>query len=444
MARHVVQVVHCVDTEGPLFEPLSATFQRLKSIFGFDFKPSLTLLRRLQNGQEDLGGLEQDVARVVSPQLLGYNSDWGMVDAMLERIMAPDFRLRQPDSFGGGWVYNWHCVDHIGYQINPRRRDLGFHNIFDAFRQKIAEPGSERDALHFHFHPMPFSRRANHNASHWFANGLSLYEILARRIIERNWFPSVNRPGFHVERADSHWFLEQFIPFDYANQATTEGSAQKDKVDGRFGDWRRAPLTWQPYHPSHDDYQVPGQCRRWIMRCLNVGTRAALLTQTDVDDAFAQAEAGLPAILSITNHEFRDMAPDVDLVRTMLADAARRFPQVDFRYCEAREAVRLALGLDDGQGQLSLSLDGNCLQVRADRPTFGPQPFLALRTKGGQFTHDNLDIQEPHRHWTYVLDEQTVDLAAIDRVGVGSAFANGSAATAVLDPQTGGVVTAQS
>ena len=138
------------------------------------------------------------------------------------------------------------------------------------------------------------------------------------------------------------------------------------------------------------------------------------------------------------------MAPDVDLVRTMLADAARRFPQVDFRYCEAREAVRLALGLDDGQGQLSLSLDGNCLQVRADRPTFGPQPFLALRTKGGQFTHDNLDIQEPHRHWTYVLDEQTVDLAAIDRVGVGSAFANGSAATAVLDPQTGGVVTAQS
>ena len=37
--------------------------------------------------------------------------------------------------------------------------------------------------------------------------------------------------------------------------------------------WNYAPRSWKPYHPSHDDYQKIGKSRRWIARCLNVGTR---------------------------------------------------------------------------------------------------------------------------------------------------------------------------
>ena len=46
----------------------------------------------------------------------------------------------------------------------------------------------------------------------------TLYDIICQRILEDDWFPVVNRPGFHSERADSHLFLEQWIPFDFANQ----------------------------------------------------------------------------------------------------------------------------------------------------------------------------------------------------------------------------------
>ena len=38
---------------------------------------------------------------------------------------------------------------------------------------------------------------------------------------------------------------------------------------GRSGDWRRAPRNGI-YILSHDDYQTPGNCRRWIGRALNV------------------------------------------------------------------------------------------------------------------------------------------------------------------------------
>lgn len=419
-------------------ESIRATFDRLKSIFGLDLPVSASTLADLQNRRIDLGGIEEAVARVVDPQVLGYKRDWAQVDEMLDRIMADDFRNILVDSFGGGWVYNWHTVAHVGYDINPRRRDVGWHNVFDHYNDRIAQPGC-RDGQHFHFHPMPFSRQANHNAAHWFANGLSLYELLARRIIERGWFPTVNRPGFHVERAESHWFLEQFIPFDYANQALSDQDAAPDMAGGRWGDWRRAPTTWQPYHPSHDDYQVAGGCRRWVMRCLNVGTRKDLLTQVAVDQAFAEAREGKPVVLSFTDHDFREMANDVDAVRAMLASAHSRYSDVPFRFCEAREAARLALGLDDLPGKLSLTLVGNRLSIKADRPIFGPQPFLALKTRSGQFAHDNLDIQEPFLSWDYVLDEQTIPPEALDRVGVGCAFANGAAAVAVLDLATGRV-----
>ena len=30
-----------------------------------------------------------------------------------------------------------------------------------------------------------------------------------------------------------------------------------DLIGGRWGDWRRSPNSWKPYHPSISDYQIP-------------------------------------------------------------------------------------------------------------------------------------------------------------------------------------------
>lgn len=434
-----VHVVHCVDTEGPLYESLSATFERLKSIFGIDLPPSRETLRKIQNREMPLGGREDEAARVFSPFMLGYNDTWDKVDAMLRRLMAPGFRHDAPDSEGGGWVFNWFCVDHVGYVENPRRRDLGFHNIFDFYRDIMAETGADRDGLHFHFHPFPFNRRANSAATHWFAGTGNLYETLARRIIDRLWFPSCFRPGFHTERPDSHLFLEQFILFDYANQACDDdGGAFIDTAGGRYGDWRRAPRGWHPYRPSHEDYQRPGDCRRWIFRCLNMGMRLRVLTQAEVDRAFLEAREGRPVVLAFADHDHRDMTPDIIAVRAMLANAARRFPDIPFVYSEARAAARAALGIPERAGlSLDIGRDGNRVVVTANRPTFGPQPFLALRGHDGGYYHDAFDFDEPGRRWSYTLDEQTFPPAALSHLGAASCDRDGNVAVARLDLHTG-------
>jgi hypothetical protein len=441
-----VHVVHCIDTEGPLHESVEATFERLKAIFDLDLVPSVDLLRRLQAGEVNLRGLEVAVQKVVDPHLLAYNDTWDKVDAMLADALSDRFRFRLRDTRGGGWIYNWFCVDHVDYEVNPRRKDIGYHNVFDHYRRVIRDTGSSQDGLQFHYHPHSFRREAHRCATHWWASSDTLAQVLTRRVIERQWFPAAHRPGFHVTRPDSHWFLEQFIPFDFSSQAvvpTPEDEAQFFLKGGRFGDWRRAPVSWAPYHPAHDDYQVQGGCRRWIARCLNVGTRYRLLTEAHVRQAFEEARAGKPVVLAFTNHDFRDFRPDVDVTRNLLERVAADFAHVPFRFCEAVDAMRSALGLrPDPPCELDLSLKPvanatHVLEVRTTTPTFGPQPWLALKTTAGTYHYDNFDIDSPFHCWRYVFDAETFPLSALSAVGVAANNAFGVTTVSLLDPATG-------
>lgn len=444
-----VHVVHCIDTEGPLHESLEATFERLRAMFGLELEPSITTLRQLQGGELDLAGREPAVQKVVDPRLLEYSDTWDKIDLMLEDCMSTTYREQMRDSEGGGWVYNWFCVDHVDYQSNPRRRDIGYHNIFDHYRRATATPESKPDGLHFHFHPHNFGRDAHRSATHWWASSDSLHQVISRRVIDREWFPTANRPGFHVIRPDSHWFLEQFVPFDYSSQAmaaAADKDSQSPSLAGRWGDWRRAPATWAPYHPAHDDHQVAGDCRRWITRCLNVGTRFRLLTERDVRQAFEEAQEGRPVVLAFTDHDHRDMRPDVTAVRQMLSLVSADFPHVPFRFCEAVDAMRAALQLPfEPACDLDVRLvpveggGGHVLEVRSATPTFGPQPWLAVKTRTRTYHHDNFDIEIPHHEWRYVFDEDTFPVEAVDAVGVAANNAYGTATVRVIYPDTGRV-----
>ena len=425
-ARSPVHIVHCIDTEGPLYEPIEVTFQRLKTIFGLELESTEENLVRLQNGEIDLGGIEQAVRQVIRPDLLNYMDTWDKIDHMLESAQSSDFRNQMLDSAGNGWIFNWFCLDHVGFTDNPRRRTMGYHSIYDHYQRRISGSDLTDDSVHFHFHPHSFQHKAHHCATHWWANSSSLYQVLSRRIIDRLWFPCANRPGFHVTRPDSHWFLEQFIPFDFASQSTTisaEDEQQTDLNGGRFGDWRRAPRTWRPYHPDHDDYQREGNCRRWIARCLNVGTRLRLLTEPDIRDAFKEASNGNPVVLAFTNHDFRDLRIDVNYVRKLLSNVRRDYPDVPFVFREAASAMREALELPNESPcnfeiEFETTSERTVIRVKTQTPTFGPQPYLALKTNSGEYFHDNFDIQEPHYEWSYTFDEQTLNINAIESVGI--------------------------
>lgn len=430
----ILYVVHCVDTEGPLDESLHATFERLQAIFNIKLEPTRENLQLIQNRQINLGGQEDAVAKCLSPELLNYNRSWADIDEMLSVLLSAKFRLEQPDDFGGGWVYSWHCMDHVGFSDNPRRKDIGYGNIFTHYKEKLLEFGSTGDEINWHFHPLSLVRSPLHAATSYVNSFDVLVQILCRRVLDEGWFPVVNRPGFHTERPDSHAFLEQWLPFDYANQSGAGVVNQPDLSFGRFGDWERASTSWRGYHPHHDDYQQVGFCRRRVFRCLNVGTRFRALQKHHVREAFSEANATGAAILAFANHDYRDIRPDVEMVRELLLSVRSDFPDVQIKYAGAESAAVALLGFErKTKLELALRIENNRIFVETlAGDVFGPQPFLAIKSKEGRYFHDNLDVIVPNQKWTYVFDEQTIQAENISIVGVGSAGKYGGYSVATL------------
>ena len=440
----IVYVVHAVDTEGPLYVDLDAKFELLEELVDVSgIERTRENLDAIIAGDIDFGNKQAVIRDIMSSHRNDYMDGWEKLGRMLDNAMSPEQRRRVTDSFDGGYVFNWFCLDHIGFETNPRRREMGFHKVHDYYAARIDAQEAQRDGrwardgLHWHFHPMSTYREA-HRCATSVLNSPHIRETLARRIIERDYFPSSVRCGFQTERPDTHWFLEQYIPFDFTNTATEDASeleAMADLTSGRFGDWRRAPADWSVYRPSQDDYQSPGDCRRYIARALNILSRFANIDAYEAEKAFARADAGTPTLLAIATHDFRDLAPEMAALGDLLVDAQKKYPDVKFRFAEARDAMRNVVHGTVYGPALRLEInpvigaDGRIKSVAittAAGKVFGPQPFLAIQMASGQVIHDNLDFGLDGTSWNYVFDYETVLPGDVQKIGVGAADVYGN------------------
>ena len=431
MKKKIVYFVHCIDTEGPLYESLAAKFQRVKDIFNINIKASKKNLRKLKLAKIPLKGKEKKIASVLSSHLTNYNSDWSKINNMILRIFSNKFRNTHKDSFGKSWVFNWHCLDHVGYKTNPRIRALGYHKIFDYYTKVLKKYKNYKDKIHWHFHPMSTYNEA-HRCATSYVNSPELYQILCRKIIERNYFPSVFRAGFQAERPDSNLFLEQWIPFDITNMSTNNNKDLDLSLDfklGRSGDWRRAPKDWNIYHPSHDDYQTPGNCRRWIGRALNVKNRIASINQKEIDKAFMQAEKTGYALVGFASHDFRDLEPEVNYLYEMIQKSSKKFKNIKFKFSEAKAAFVDIVKKKESTKIKPLKLDINFfketkkdfarIEVKAKQgEVFGPQPFLAFKTRKNRFFNDNFDFSKKKNIWNYAFHSDTIPIRDLSAIGV--------------------------
>jgi hypothetical protein len=420
-------IVHCIDTEGPLYESIDATFERLRAVFGVDISATKENLRKIQKQEVNLGNKSKEIAKSFSKHLLAYNDTWDKIDPMLDKIMTNEYRDQFKDSTGNGIIYNWCCMDNVGFETNQRRRDLGFGNIFSHYKQKINEYGG-LDSIHWHFHPLSFNKDAHISSTSYDNSYALLHQIICRRLIDHNWFPIVNRAGFHAIRQDSSFFLEQWIPFDYSNQSTYDDKNESPDCN-RFGMWHRASKKWIPYHPSYNDYQLLGGMNRLTTKCLNIGTRCKLLSDEEIEHAFQDALDNDSAILAFTNHDFRDMSIDIEDIYGRINEIHKKYPSVHTINSDAAIAMRdtfySAKDLKSEKIEFDLEViteyGVNKIIVTLQKgKVFGSQPYLAIKTNEGRYYHDNFNEREYLLAWEYILDDATIKLSTIEKIAVAS------------------------
>ena len=441
MKTNTVYIVHAVDTEGPLYESLRANFERIEEIFGHKIDPSIENLQKLQNEEIALYGDEEKVKRVLTGKRINTHGSWDKIDNMLDIITSRDFRERVKDSFGGGWVYNWQCMSHVGVTgINPRRRDMGYHNIYDHYVEYFDRKNDATDLIQWHYHALSITNDA-HRAGSTYLNSDHIYNVLSRSIIDRSTFPAVFRAGHITERPDSHFFLEQWIPFDFSNASPGINSSDSSSSLARYGDWRRAPKSWVPYHPSHDDYQQPGACRRYIARCLSIDERDHTITKDDIAKAFKDAGEHGASILSFTNHDFRDMKKDIENMMELIDECNNEHPSINYKYSTAIDAMRAVCGMEQ-INEIGLRVELKefkshvRLVVSASGELFGPQPYLALKTKSNTYFWQNFDFED-HNTWSYSFDINNILIDQIAEIGVASNSITGLTEIVNLNPHTG-------
>ena len=432
-----IYIVHAIDTEGPLFESIETKFERLRELFGItNIEATERNLELLSRGEIDLGEKTNLIQRALKSHKSNTLGTWEEIHNMWDEVCSKKFRNILQDSEGNGWVYNWYCMDHTGFIANPRKRDLGHHKIHDQYTKLLQDQPWSRDVIEFHFHPISTFRDAHRCATHYLRTE-DLYQILCRRIIDRNFFPSGYRAGFQAERPDSHWFLEQYIPFDISNMATECNDDIDNSIDfkkGRSGNWRKAPHDWSVYHPSHDDYQIPGNCRRLIGRALNLQSRIACMSQHEMDKAFQRADSGSDTVVGLCSHDWRHLGPEVDFARTLLNESNSKYPNVNFVFSDANTAFRSQIQRIEEPLKLSLRFfnevpgeDVPYIEIKTIKGTvFGPQPFLAIKTTDGTYIHDNFDFSSQEGVWYYAFHGDTLSLDKVASIGVAAndAFGN--------------------
>lgn len=423
MKKPFVHICLHIDTEGPLYEDIVATFNRLEDYLNkrIPLKPTKANLEVLRSGKVDF--LNKDeiemIRRATEPHLLAYKSSWTEIDEMLLRIMSKEYRSRFVNNKGeGGLVFNWHIMDHIGYETNPRHRDVGYLNVFDHYKMMLGETDSTQiDDIQWHVHAMHFKKQANLTANCYENCYDLIHQMLCRRIIERDFFPMVNRPGFHTERPDINWFLEQWMPFDAANQSIENDDYAQY---GIAGDWKGAPSDWSIYHPDYYDWRKEGNCNRVIARVLNLKTRFRNITEEEIEKVFKKAKRDNNSVyMGLDTHDWREMSVEIEEFWEKFLKVATQYPEVDYKFSKSKDAFIDVLNLNT---TTPIKLDANVkdnlltIDVVSGEP-FGPQPYLAIKLKSGKYLHDNLNFGEFKKRYYYTfMDELSMRLEEVDTI----------------------------
>jgi len=371
-----VQIVFCMDTEGPCADPNNA-------------------------------------------ELL---ANWELVNKAMDKLFTPEFRNKYPDTDGSHFKIGWFFLTWTGFKTNPRGRDMGYHKIRDHYMARWGDLLTQYGDEHcWHYHHPPASGIGNEWGLDW-TICREFEQIISRQILEREWFPTCYRAGATIMDPMSSRWVDSWFPFDYSNRAPLS-------LPGLV-DWSSGVAKWELYHPDTEDFRKPGAGRRRMARCLDLVTNVSMFSDQDIEAAFTQAQNGQNAILSFFDHDYRDIADRIHSFLNRVQSVAHSYPDVSWQYAGPVEAIYQYLSVNPPPSlEIDVTYIDNAVHIKTTHPLFQSIPWIAVKTGSGTLIQQQKDVlREDAQHWVW-RPEKNLEWT---EVGIGGSTEMGASATAKL------------
>lgn len=334
-------------------------------------------------------------------------------------VFSDSWRNSKLDSLGNPIKITWYmqCGSIYDYGVStgpiyPYELMMDYHG---------ADIARWDDEMAYHYHTWAWTDPDRDGVYHWnqtpsFTDCQTDFEVtIARLMVDRAFFPSSFRSGWHfMDNAWSNWF-EDWMPYGFQDDAPRKwvNTAEPVAVNS---DWSRATTNWIAYHPSATDYQVPGSMKRWEVRCLYTPGTAELTSA--MDTAFATALGGSPQIICLYSHLKETNYPDaIAAAHNLLVAAHAKYPTVDFEYLTARSSMlKWRGGTDVTPPTLGVSYSDSggvrTALITSSEPIFQKQPFVARRATDGTYSRVNCTSAGTNQ-WTVSYNPATTAKLAV-------------------------------
>jgi len=370
-----------------------------------------------------------------------YSQDsFTLTNAPSYQVMDATWRSQYRDSYQQPIKFTWWMMGGNIYRdadnLNvPTPNTMALYLMRKYHGEAIRQFGDE---LSLHYHTFFWSDYNQDGIFHWnqsrtFNECRSDWDVtLAQYLLEEGVFPASFRSGWHFMDTDWQGCLDELIPYCFHDDFGAFRAWSTNEPIAGVEDWLRAPSTFIPFHPSTNDYEIPGDSPGWNVRSIKMQN----LVQADLNYAFGQASNGVDQVVCLWSHLPENFVAMIAKTGALLEQAVASHPNVPFRYCTAVEAMQRWQGVM-GQAPPQLTIQevdqedqSVTLIISADKPIFQPKPFVAVRDAWRRYSNvTSLCVPGTNNTWTVRLPTARTALA---KVGIAVTDGAGNSATRIL------------
>ncbi len=311
------------------------------------------------------------------------------------KVMDDAFRNQIKDSYGNTLKMTWWMMAGNVYRF-ATNKNLPLANTMTLYLMKRFHGDKVKqwgDELSLHYHTFYWSDYNNDGKFYWnqaqeFNQCRDDFNVtLAEFLLEENTFPVSFRSGWHYMDNDWQHYLNKLLPFSLHNDYPNVHKDTTEPIDNDY-DWSKATGEFVPFHPSDDNYQLPGNGKGWNVRSIYMARMDTAL----MGHVFSQAKKGIDQVVCLWAHlPEDDFLDNITRINQIAHQVAAEYPDVKFEYCTAVEAMQKWLKSSDTTAP-NITFTPNesngkiNFNISTDENIFQAQPVVAIKNRDGNYT----------------------------------------------------------